>query len=148
MHYANLDMNNAISAAKAIRPIIDPISHLGILLQKFGAARERRSLKMMGRNCRKSFNSIVETTVSGAAASLSLMGFTKDKSIKGKVFGAKRRNSDAELRCTSVSFALEFPPISSPPSQQQRRPTFSGSYGNSNAESDTVSFRPRVNTLS
>ena len=44
MHYADLDFESALTAAKACRPIIDPISHLGDLLRKFEATRKRAKL--------------------------------------------------------------------------------------------------------
>lgn len=56
MHYCDMDKIAAITAAKACRPIIDPISHLNTLLDKFQTARESSKFAPHSYSLQKSFN--------------------------------------------------------------------------------------------
>jgi hypothetical protein len=68
MHYANMDKKTAIVSAKACRPIIDPISHLIDLLDRFEEARNAAKLPS-GRGLRYSTGSISGLIGHGARSS-------------------------------------------------------------------------------
>ena len=104
MHYTDMNVQAAITAAKICRPIIDPISHLATLINSYGRARSNRAIRRITPSTLMSMTSVASSSSPNVLNTIGNdMGFLS-KSFAHESYKEKSSNKKKNLRRTRYTY--------------------------------------------